>query len=359
MSLITVFRRFWQAQGKLPRQPALRRLSVESLEPLAMLSGLALASPATQLPTVRSLSSLPPAAQQTIAATIGQQARYDVPETAADAAGFGQAVALDGNTVVVGAPEANNGAGAAYVFVRTGSSWSDMTQVARLTPSDGGGSFGCAVAISGETIAVEAMWVTVGKRIDQDAVYAFTRPAAGWTNMTQTAELTASDGTACDDFGWSVAISGGTIVVGAAQAQVGSNTYQGAIYAFTRPAASAPPTITSTAATAASAGLKYTYQVKATAAAGMKLTYALLAAPAGMSIDAAIGLLTWLPSASQIGSNAVTIIATDPLGRVSQQSFSINVARGFIRVPTSPGPTDANHQPFSTGLANWWQELAR
>ena len=45
----------------------------------------------------------------------------------------------------------------------------------------------------------------------------FTEPGSGWANMTQTAKLTASDGAAGDLFGYSVSISGNTVVVGARQ----------------------------------------------------------------------------------------------------------------------------------------------
>jgi FG-GAP repeat protein len=113
---------------------------------------------------------------------------------------FGVAVAMGGNTVVVGAPGAtvsgNYQEGKAYVFVKPESGWSNMTQVAELTPSDGqaGSVFGNWVAVSGDTIVI-------GSDL---AAYIFVKPLGGWTNMTETAELPRAIGP--------VAISGGTIV---------------------------------------------------------------------------------------------------------------------------------------------------
>ena len=92
-----------------------------------------------------------------------------------------------------------------------------MTQTAKLTASDGAADddFGISVSISGNTVVVGADDATVGGNSDQGAAYVFTEPGSGWTSMTQTAKLTASDGAANDYFGYSVSISGNTVVVGA------------------------------------------------------------------------------------------------------------------------------------------------
>ena len=58
----------------------------------------------------------------------------------------------------------------------------------------------------------------------------FMMPASGWANMTETAKVTASDAAGVDQFGGSVVISGGTLVVGAPGAAVGANVNQGAAY---------------------------------------------------------------------------------------------------------------------------------
>jgi hypothetical protein len=124
---------------------------------------------------------------------------------------FGEAVAVSGDTVVVGAV----GRGAAYIFNRVGSHW---FQQAYLTAPQSATSsfFGTSVAISGETVAVGASgearsapnFHTVGD------VYVFTRSGLSWSEQ---AYLQAHNVEAGDFFGISVAISGDTLVVGAAR----------------------------------------------------------------------------------------------------------------------------------------------
>ena len=143
--------------------------------------------------------------------------------TAADGApraGFGVSVAISGSTAVVGAPFKNADTGAAYVFVRSGTAWS---QQAELTASDGFsfGRFGISVAISGPTVVVGAGT----KNTETGAAYVFVRSGAAWH---QRAELTAADAQRFDNFGVSVAISGPTVVVGAN----GKNSQTGAAYVF-------------------------------------------------------------------------------------------------------------------------------
>jgi len=149
--------------------------------------------------------------------------------TASDGAAndwFGLSVAISGNTVVVGANlDDDNGtaSGSAYVFTLTGTAW---TQQAKLTASDGAGfdQFGYSVAIAGNTIVV-------GARFGGSA-YVFAH--SGTSTWTQQAKLTTSDGAALDQFGWSVAIEGDTIVVGANQDDVNGITDSGSACVFTR-----------------------------------------------------------------------------------------------------------------------------
>ena len=140
---------------------------------------------------------------------------------------FGYSVAMSGSTIVVGAAYKNSETGAAYVFTGSGGSW---TQVAKLTASDAaaGDYFGVSVATSGPTVVVGAS----EKNLKAGAAYVFTEPSGGWVNETQQAELTASDATVNDYFGASVAISGSTAVIGAADKHNGT----GAAYVFTKPA---------------------------------------------------------------------------------------------------------------------------
>jgi FG-GAP repeat len=149
--------------------------------------------------------------------------------TAADAAGgdqLGNSVAISGSTAVVGAWGKNGGTGAAYVFVRSGTTWSEQ---AELTASDGAGgdSFGNSVAISGSTAVVGA-W---GKNLGTGAAYVFIGSGTTWS---QQAKLTASDGVMGDAFASSVSISGSTVVVGAYTKASVLGIFIGAAYVFVR-----------------------------------------------------------------------------------------------------------------------------
>ncbi len=136
--------------------------------------------------------------------------------------------------MVIGAPANENALGAAYVFARTGSGWQ---HVAELTASDGadGDFFGFAVGISGNTVVVGAPDHAVGGSFQQGAVYIFVRPSTGWSDMTETAELTVSDGQVGDRLGYSLAIQGNTVVSGAANASPNGSTDEGAAYIFVEP----------------------------------------------------------------------------------------------------------------------------
>ena len=151
---------------------------------------------------------------------------------------FGTSVAISGNTAVVGAGFATVGSnfrqGAAYVFVMPKAGWATGTETAKLTASDGAAfdDLGCSAAISGGTVLLGAPGATIGSNTSQGAAYVFVMPASGWATGTETAKLTASDGAASDELGFSVAISGGTAVFGAPQANIGSNIGQGAAYIY-------------------------------------------------------------------------------------------------------------------------------
>jgi hypothetical protein len=109
-----------------------------------------------------------------------------------------------------------------------------MTQTAELSSSDDseGEYFGMSVGISEGTIVVGAPQHQTGQFSDSGAAYVYTEPSGGWTNMSQTAELNASDPSTRDSLGTSVAVSGSTILAGAQLHAVGSNLRQGAAYVF-------------------------------------------------------------------------------------------------------------------------------
>ena len=107
------------------------------------------------------------------------------------------------------------------------------SQETQLAASDGAADdwFGYSVAISGDTAVVGAPWHDVGGNADQGSAYVFVRNGGTWSLQAQ---LFASNGGADDWFGISVAISGDTIVVGANQDDVGANVNQGSAYVFAR-----------------------------------------------------------------------------------------------------------------------------
>ena len=152
--------------------------------------------------------------------------------------GYSLAVSSDGSTVVAGAPFNQWGPsvyeGAAYVSAKPGSGWANETQTAKLTASDtAGDEVGRSVAVSsdGTLVVAGAPFTKVGSNIEQGAAYEFAKPGSGWSSETQTATLTASNGAAVDELGWSLGVSSNvsTVVGGAPYAQVGSTAEGGAL----------------------------------------------------------------------------------------------------------------------------------
>ena len=152
---------------------------------------------------------------------------------------FGLSVAVSGDTVVVGAygedsnatgvngnqaDDSASDAGAAYVFVRSGATWSQQVYL-KASNAEAGDSFGSSVAVSGDTVVVgapyedSAAWLVNGNQADNNtsdagAAYVFVR--SGTTVWTQQAYLKKgfSSGRPDAHFGCSVAVSGDTVVVG-------------------------------------------------------------------------------------------------------------------------------------------------
>ena len=139
---------------------------------------------------------------------------------------FGWSVAVSGNTVVVGAPAEESNAsevngdqtdnsgpyvGAAYVFVCSGTNW---TQQAYLKASDASSSdnFAWSVAVSGNTVVVGAPGASATSDDDAGAAYVFVRNGTQWA---QQARFEALNGHIGDSFGYAVAVSGDAVIVSA------------------------------------------------------------------------------------------------------------------------------------------------
>jgi len=153
---------------------------------------------------------------------------------------FGASVAIDGDTAVVGQPigalVGMHVAGAAYVFVRSGGAW---TEAATLVPSDGAidDAFGNSVAISGDTIVVGAPGAALGDVAAEGKAYVFVRPSGGWAGVlhenAQLGNFLAAGATGPDGLGFSVSISGDTVVAGAPE----SFSQSGLVFVFVEPGA--------------------------------------------------------------------------------------------------------------------------
>ena len=144
---------------------------------------------------------------------------------------FGWSVVVDGDTAVIGARDDREGfarIGSAYVFVRSGESW---TQQAKLVGDDvaAGDFYGFSVAIDGDT-------ALIGSMADDDngsasgSAYVFVRTGEDWA---QQAKLLPEDGARGDQFGFSVDLDGDTVAIGA-QFDADNGERSGAAYVFVR-----------------------------------------------------------------------------------------------------------------------------
>ena len=145
---------------------------------------------------------------------------------------FGRSIDISGDTIIVGAHQDNiadsSNQGSAYIFVKIGATWVEQQ---KLTASGGktGDIFGYSVAISGNSVIVGTPHCDVGNKIDQGSAYVFVRRGSTWVQQNQ---LIAHDGAAGDKFGGSVAIKGEIAVFGAYQDDVGKHPDQGSVYVF-------------------------------------------------------------------------------------------------------------------------------
>jgi hypothetical protein len=158
--------------------------------------------------------------------------------TASDAAssdGFGESVAvsLDGSSVVIGAPLKTVGGfantGAAYVFTRSGTTWSQKAELF-ASPVGRGSYFGSSVAIQsvGTTVAVGAPYKSVSGHRRAGAAFVYKRTPTGWT---QSGMLTASDASDGDRFGSKVIVKE-SLVLASAPFHTNANGSTGAVYVF-------------------------------------------------------------------------------------------------------------------------------
>jgi hypothetical protein len=144
--------------------------------------------------------------------------------------GVGEAVEVQGDTCVVGYPRASSGLGGrAAVYRRNANTWSPE-QVLQAG-DDAANVFGNALALDGNTLLVGARGATTGGFLGAGAAYVFVRNGATWT---QQAKLVANDPEQSAEFGYAVALDGDTCAIGAPQSTSNLTLYAGATYVFVR-----------------------------------------------------------------------------------------------------------------------------
>jgi hypothetical protein len=162
---------------------------------------------------------------------------------------FGQALALDGDNLLIGAPPDRstseegdyvwtNNNGAAFVFRRDAVDRARFTYVTRLESTAAQGeydAFGLQVALAGGTAIVSAPGASGGFLSENPgAVYIFNQDRINLDSWQQTARLTPSDASVFDLFGNSLAIAGDALLIGAPGKSIGFNSNQGRAYLFER-----------------------------------------------------------------------------------------------------------------------------
>jgi hypothetical protein len=124
---------------------------------------------------------------------------------------LGNVVAMTDDTIVAGSTDFSSTPGHAYLFVKPPTGWQDGQPTATLTPSDGSmdDQFGASVAINGGTIVVGAP-----RHMSVGAAYVFVEPTGGWQNATQTAELSSLPPQGTSSLGSAVAVENKIVLAG-------------------------------------------------------------------------------------------------------------------------------------------------
>ncbi|HXT41840.1 MAG TPA: Ig-like domain-containing protein [Candidatus Angelobacter sp.] len=258
--------------------------------------------------------------------------------TAADAAtsdNLGWSVALNGDTIVTGAPQRHSGAdfaGAAYVFVRSGTAWSQQSLLVADDPA-AFDYFGYSTAVNNNTAIVGSVFDNSFASHGGSA-YIFTRAGSVWS---QDSEFSASDIANDYHFGYAVAVSGSTILVGA---PLGFYFQDGAAYVYevsssnTAPVAN-PQSITTAEDTAAAVTLT------GSDAEGDPLTFAVVTGPTNGTLSGTSPNLIYTPNPNANGSDSFTFKANDGQLDSTPATVSISIT------PVNDAPV-ANSQSVTT-----------
>jgi hypothetical protein len=280
-----------------------------------------------------------------------QQARL-LAADAAPQASFGESVAIDGDTAVVGSPNTGilGGIGSAYVFERTGTTWTQKAELSAQCATCGGNGdfFGFSVAVSGTTAIVGAP----GLGFNQGGAFEFDRARSGaWR---QRGTLTGSDSQPGDSFGWSVALSADTALIGAPR---NSPVFPGAAYVFAR------------------SGARFAQQAELAGAdnengdlfgrsVALSRDTALVGAPGCCAFNGLgefHGAADVFVRSGTTWTNQAELTASDGVGGVAGDLFGSSVAlRGNTAVVGAPSKNDTTGEAYSflrSGAS--WSESAR
>lgn len=140
---------------------------------------------------------------------------------------FGEALALDDNTLAVSSYYQDDSAGAVYLYTRAAGVW---TLQATLTANDraAGDLFGVALALDGNTLAVSAPGADTTAGTDSGAVYIFTRTGSTWAQQAKLVTNSPASGA-----GRSLALEAGTLLIGDPEATVGAMARAGRVMVYT------------------------------------------------------------------------------------------------------------------------------
>ncbi|MCU0851460.1 MAG: FG-GAP repeat protein [Candidatus Thermoplasmatota archaeon] len=249
--------------------------------------------------------------------TWAQQAKF-YPTDAAAGEWFGYSIDLDGDTALISTYDWWNDTvtpGAAYVFTRTGTTW---TQQAKLVGSDTlpGDTFGIDVALDDDTAIVGA--VNDCEQGDYSgSVFVFTRTGSTWV---QEAKLLQSNGTKYDWFGNSVSLEGDTALIAAPNEEEGNIDARGAAYVFTR------------------TGTTWTEKQRLIASDGIRFDY--FSGPLCLNGDTAFFGAVWATYGQGPNSGSVYVFVKTNL------TFSINGGLGINLKITNNGMVPVNGVPW-------------
>jgi hypothetical protein len=242
---------------------------------------------------------------------------------------FGYSVSVSGDTVVVGAPSANSGgvlyAGQAYVFTRNGSTWSEQAILSASDKSDGA-NFGYSVSVSGDTALVGANRANSGAVTNAGAAYVFTRSGSTWT---QQQILSASNKSASAYFGFSVSVSGDTAIVGAIYADPGAVSNAGQAYVYRAPSAPIQASV-SFGSASVTGGKSMTGTVTLASAPSANTVVTLSSNNAALSVPASVTIAAGSTTATFTATSSA--VASDTLVSVTASGSGITSGTGQLTV---------------------------